>query len=141
MKSTEESSDGFCSGPKRDRRNQRRIALWAFVWAVSFIAVALGLKKQWWPFEVTVAAVIGTSLLAIATAAAYRRFLRETDELRRKIEVEALALAYTVGVIGGLAYWLLAVAGALPQWGYACVFAAMMLAHSAGVLIGRRRYL
>jgi hypothetical protein len=107
---------------------------------MSFITVALGLRKEWWPFEVTVAGVIATSLLAIATAAAYRRFLRETDELRRKIEVEALGLAYAVGVIGGLAYWLLAVAGALPEWGYACVFSAMMLAHSAGVLAGRRRY-
>ena len=140
MSATEESSTSLCSSPKRDRRNERRIALWAFLWGVSFIAVALGIKRQWWPFEVNIAAVIGTSLLAIATAVAYHRFLRETDELRRKIEVEALALAYAVGVIGGLAYWLLAVAGAMPQWGYACVFAAMMLAHSAGVLVGRRRY-
>lgn len=125
---------------QRNCRNQRRVLLWALLWACSFIAVALGIKKEWLPFGAVLAGVAGNSLLGIATVLAYRRFLQEIDELRRKIEVEALALAFGVGVIGGLAYWLLAVSGALPLTGFAYVFSAMLLAHSAGVLIGRRRY-
>ena len=52
----------------------------------------------------TLAGVIGNSLFGIATVLAYRRFLQETNELRRKIEVEALALAFGVGLVGGLSY-------------------------------------
>lgn len=140
MKSTDDSLSGLCSDPQSDRRNQRRIRLWALAWAVSFIAVTLGTTEKWWPFGVTLAGVIGNSLLGLATAMAYRRFLKETDELRRKIEVEALALAYGTGAVGGLSYWLLMVSGAVPGWGFACIFSAMMLTHSLGVLIGLRRY-
>jgi hypothetical protein len=139
VKSTNISS-GLCSSPQRDRRNQLRILLLAFVWAVFFLAVTLGIKQKWWSFGVTLAGVIGHALFGIATVLAYRRFLLETDELQRKIEVEALALASGVGMVGGLTFWLLAVNGTLPVASFAYVFALMMITYSVGVLIGRRRY-
>jgi hypothetical protein len=140
VKLTDDSPPGFCSSPQGDRRNQRRVLLWALVWGLSFIAVTLGIKKEWFSFGMILAGVTATSLLGIATVLAYRRFLQETDELRRKIEVEALALADGVGVIGGLTYWLLVVSGTAPATGFYFVFALMMVTHSVGVLIGRRRY-
>lgn len=140
MVTDDNSLRGLCSSPQRDRRNQRRVLLWSIAWAFSFVAVALGITKEWLPFGVILGAVTGTALLGIATALAYRRFLQETDELQRKIEVEALALAFGVGVVGGLTYWLLVVSGALTETGFAYVFALMMITYSVGVLIGRRRY-
>lgn len=114
--------------------------LWGLAWALCFVAVALAIAEHWLPFGATLAGVIGTALLGIATVLAYRRFLQQADELRRKIEVEALALAFGVGMVGGLTYWLLMVSNAVPEWGFAFVFSAMLLAYSAGVLVGRRRY-
>ena len=46
---------------------------------------------------------------------AYRRYLGETDELRRKIEVDALALAFGVGLVGAFSYVLLERAGAVES--------------------------
>jgi hypothetical protein len=140
VKSTDSSLSDHCSGTPRDGRNQLRVILWSFVWALSFVAVTLGVKKAWWPFGPTLAGGIGTSLFGIATVLAYRRFLQETDELRRKIEVEALSLAFGVGVVGGMTYWLLTVMGAVPAKDFLYVFLVMILAHPVGVLIGRRRY-
>lgn len=140
MKSTDDSLGSFCSSSQRDRRNQWLVTVWSFVWALSFVAVTLGIKRKWLPFGMTLAGVIVTSLLGIAIVLAYRRFLQETDELRRKIEVEALSLAFGVGVIGGLTYWLLAVMGAVPATDFVYVFLVMILTHPVGVLIGRRRY-
>lgn len=140
MKSSDDSLSGFCFSSQRDRRNQLRVMFWSFVWALSFVAVTLGIKKEWLPFGMTLAGVIGTSLLGIAIVLAYRRFLQETDELRRKIEVEALCLAFGVGVVGGLTYWLLAVMGAVPATDFVYVFLVMIITHPVGVLIGRRRY-
>lgn len=140
MTLTDDSPGDLCSSPKRDRHNQRRVTLWAFVWGLSFVAVAQGTRREWWPFGVTLVGVICTALFGIATVLAYRRFLQETDELRRKIEVEALALAFGVGVVGGLTYHLLAVSGAVPETGFAYVFVVMLFTHPLGVLIGRRRY-
>ncbi|HEX4962604.1 MAG TPA: hypothetical protein VF173_17340 [Thermoanaerobaculia bacterium] len=137
---TNDSLTGFCSSPQRDRRNQWRVILWALVWALSFVAVTLGIKKEWFPFGVTLAGMAGTTLFGIATVLAYRRFLHETDELRRKIEVEALALAFGVGVVGGLTCWLLVVSHAVSATDFVYVFFLMLVAHPVGVLIGRRRY-
>ena len=140
MKSTDDSLGGFCFSSQRDRRNQWRVMFWALVWGLSFIAVSLAIKKEWFSFGMTVAGVLGNSLLGIVVVLAYRRFLQETDELRRKIEVEALSLAFGVGVVGGLTYWLLAVMGAVPATDFVYVFLVMILTHPVGVLIGRRRY-
>lgn len=140
MKTTDGSLSDYCSGPQRDRGNHRRIRLWALLWAISFLAATLVIKKEWLPFGVTLVGVAGNAFCGIATVLAYRRFLGETDELRRKIEVEALAFAFGVGVVGGLTYWLLLVRGAVSGTGFAFVFAAMLIAQSVGVLIGRRKY-
>lgn len=126
--------------PRRDRRNQRRVTLWSAAWALSFLVTTLGIATGWWPLLGAVAGVASSSLLGVATVLAYRRFLHETDELRRKIEVEALALAFGVGVVGGLGYWLLAMSGAASIGGFGFIFAGMILIHPMGVLLGRRRY-
>ena len=141
MKPVSDSSGGPCSSSTpRDTRNQLRVILWSFVWALSFVAITLIVKKAWWPFGLTLAGGLGTSLFGIATMLAYRRFLHETDELRRKIEVEALSLAFGVGVVGGMTYWLLAVMGAVPAMDFIYVFLMMIFAHPVGVFLGRRRY-
>ena len=128
------------STPRRDRRNQRRNVLWSLTWALSFVAVALVIKKEWLSFGWTIAAVVGSAIVGVATVLAYHRFLAETDELRRKIEVEALAFAFGVGFVGGHSYWLLVVKGAAPATGFIYVFAAMVLTYAAGVVMGLRKY-
>lgn len=140
MKSTDNSLSSLCAGPKRDLLNQRRIILWAFAWGCFFVAVTLGIRREWLPLGVALAGMGVTALLGVATILAYRRFLNETDELRRKIEVEALALAFGIGIVGGLAYWQLVVSGVAPATGYSYVFVAMILVHPVGVLLGHRRY-
>jgi hypothetical protein len=141
VKSTEDSLGNLCSSSTpRDRRNQWRVLLWSAAWALSFVAVTLGIKKEWLSSGLTLAGAIGTALLGIATILAYRRVLREVDELQRKIEVEALALAFGVGLVGGLTYWLLVVRGGVPATGFIYVFFAMMITYSLGVLMGRRKY-
>src|SRR5947208_2689116 len=80
MKSADDSLSNPCSSsgvPPRDARNHLRVILWSFVWAVSFIVITLIAKRAWWPFGLTVAAGLGTSLFGIATVLAYRRLLHE----------------------------------------------------------------
>lgn len=124
----------------RDRRNRRLVTIWSMAWGLAFTFVAFGIKRLEWSSEATLAGVIGTASLGFGTVVVYRRFLLETDELRRKIEVEALALAFGVGVFGGLSCWLLAVSGALAIKDFAFVFAAMIFTHVLGVFLGCRRY-
>jgi hypothetical protein len=139
VKSNEPQSN-LCSNPRRDRRNLGRFTLWAFLWALSFVLSTLGIKKGWWPSAGEFVAVASTALLGLISIHRYRRFLLETDELQRKIEVEALALAFGVGMVAGLSLWLLVVDGTVPGTDLIYVFCAMMVTYGVSVLVGRRRY-
>lgn len=122
------------------KSNSARVTLWALAWAASFLAVTFGTTRESVPFGLTLAGVILTAVLGVATVAAYHRFLQSIDELRRKIEIEALAFAFGLGAIVGPGYWLLARSGAVSDAGIVYVFAAMILAHPLGILIGQKRY-
>lgn len=130
-----------CTGTPRDRRNQRRIIQWSLAWGATFIAVVYAITQgwlaTWWMALLGIAA---TTALGLATALAHRRFLRETDELRRLIEIEALAVAFAVGLFGGLAYWMLEVAGIIARADISYLATAMMLVYPLAGVIGRARY-
>jgi apolipoprotein N-acyltransferase len=140
VKSTDDSPGGLSSTPRRDRPNQWRVTLWSLIWAISFIAVTLAIEMKWLPFGMLLAGVTANAILGIANVLAYRRLLDEADELRRKIEMEALAFAFGAGVVGGMIYWLLVVMGAVPGTGFIYIFAAMMITYSVGVVMGHRKY-
>jgi drug/metabolite transporter (DMT)-like permease len=129
----------------RNRRNQRAVLLWSLVWMISWVGVTWALKSGWLASGVPgIVAAVVSSCLGIGKALAYWRFLNEADEVQRKIELEALALAFGVGVVGGggTAYWLLELSGAVPtaRTDLLYVLAVALLTYSAGVLLGKRRY-
>ena len=80
------------------------------------------------------------TLLGVGTVFAYRRFLREADELRRKIELDALAMSVGAGLVGGVALWLFERAGAISESDVLYVTTLMAVTHVGAVLVGQRRY-
>lgn len=131
----------WCQAPARDRRNQRRIILWSFLWMAAWVVLVLAIENEWiahgWPVVVGALVTLPPALL---TLFAYRRYLREADELRRKIELDALAVAFGVGVVGGFSFFALARGGLAAMDDFLYVILAMIVTHSVGVLIGHRRY-
>lgn len=129
-----------CHTTERDRRNQRRIIAWSLIWTVSWTAGALAIDNGWLAAGAAgVAAAVLSALFGLAMLVAYRRFLREADELRRKIEVEALAVAFGVGLVVGMTYWLLGEGGIVAEAEILPVLVLMILTHSVGILVGFRR--
>jgi hypothetical protein len=124
-----------------DRRNQRWIRYWALLWVGTWLGVGEAISRGWLARgPQAIAASLVPVALGVGVIAAYRRFLREADELRRKIELDALALAFGVGVVGSFAYWLLELAGAVAQTDLMVVACGMVLTHAVAVLVGNRRY-
>lgn len=130
-----------CGMPRRDQRNQRLILIWWLGWMLSWLGVLWAVKRGLLDGGVAAtAAAIASSLLALGGIAAYRRYLREADELRRKIELDALAAAFAVGAVGGLVYWLFAEIGTVTEAGLPEMAMAMIATHSLGVMVGHWRY-
>ncbi|MCH9648666.1 MAG: hypothetical protein K0U98_10535 [Deltaproteobacteria bacterium] len=130
-----------CELTDRDRHNQGRIKVWGLSWMGSFLAIFFGSRWELLhsPGVALVLALVSTAL-GVKTILAYRHFLSEADELRRKIELDALALGFGVGVVGSFSYFLLERTGWVTEQGLPIVLILMMLAHIAGKVLGQRRY-
>lgn len=129
-----------CSGSEADRRNQYRFLFWCLTWAVSFVAANWALRNNsTWSNEATWAVAIAPIVLGIPAVLAYLRFLREADELVRKIQVEGLAFGFGSGVIFAIGYQLLERAGA-PELEASALVVVMMVAWTVGQLLAVSRY-
>lgn len=129
------------SGTESDRRNQYRFLLWTAAWAVSFLGATWLLRASdvglggWAVWAVAVA----PNVLAVAAGASYVRFVREADELIRRMQLEALAIGFAAALFIGIGYTLLEHAGA-PEVGVGDLTVVMMIAFALGQLIGLKRY-
>ena len=130
-----------CLLTERDRRNQRQALIWMFAWVVSWVAASIAIKEglvaPGWP--ATLLAVLST-LLGVVMILVFIKFLRQADELLRKIQVEALALGFGAGYVGAITYNLLEKAGAVVHPDPADLTLIMVIVYALGVVISTRRY-
>jgi hypothetical protein len=85
-----------------DRKNLWRFQAWGVSWAVVFAGAAVLLRRfpQLVPgLPLRVALIALTAALGVAMVLAFIRFLREADELVRKIHLEGLAVAFGATVV------------------------------------------
>jgi len=132
----------FCKNlPARDLKNANRVNLWAIAWAASLAIISFISKYEWysgtWP---TFLACVFSSGIGVGMYLAYKRFLKELDELERKIQLDALAssVGVTLVVFGG--YSILDKAGLTPELRASSLIALMALTYMAGIIVGRVRY-
>jgi hypothetical protein len=124
----------------RDRRNIRHFNAWALSWAAAFVAATLGLglaagslgDLAW------LAALLPTAVGVVALLA-YVRFLRQADELLRRVSMEGLALGFGVGWLFMTGWRLLERAGA-PGLDIDDPLMVMVIAWAVGQWLAWRRY-
>ena len=131
-------------GTQRDRRNKIAQIRWSVAFSVSLVASTVLLR----------AGVAGSAPLKWAIAvlpialwvcwlSAYMRFLREADELVRRIHLEAIVVGFWTGTGFGIGYPLLEHAGlrALnPSMTIAIMVAVMLLGYAVGRFRAGKRY-
>ena len=130
---------GHC-GTERDRINQRRMVISGMSWMGAWLALIYVIGRGWLSAFAATAASVVPLALGVGMIVAYRRYLGETDELRRKIEVDALALAFGVGLVGAFSYVLLERAGAVVRADPMQLVMLMVATYVIGVVLGHRRY-
>jgi hypothetical protein len=131
-----------CSGSATptDLRNLGRFNLWLLVWAVSFGGATYLLSRHIVPPGLPGYALAGGStLLGVVALGSYVVFLRAADELQRKIQLDALAIAFGVGVVFMNGYRLLEHAGA-PRLEVSDPLLPMLAAWVVAQFWGLRRY-
>jgi hypothetical protein len=83
-----------------------RLVLWTLAWLATLALARFGPGHLWDSRQPVAswAAVSANLVAGIGWIIAFTRFLRELDELQRKIMQDALAITLGVGWVGGFAY-------------------------------------
>lgn len=123
----------------RDLRNYAQFTWWMTAAMIVFAAATILIDGGWIPDAIGWTLTIAATVLMIATVRAYVHFLRNADELLRKVHLEALALAFGAGAVAMMGYRLCERLGA-PKLDINDPFLVMMLIWVGGQYLGARRY-
>lgn len=124
---------------RRDVRNFQVYNAWMFGAMVAFAAATLLIDGAYVGRTVAWTIVALAVALMVATVCSYITFLRHADELLRKVHLEALAVAFGVGVVAMMGYRLCERLGA-PKLDVNDASLVMMLCWIGGQWVGARRY-
>jgi predicted ABC-type exoprotein transport system permease subunit len=124
----------------RDRRNMRRFLLWTFLGAVAHVGAALLVRhRSALPAAMPWLAIVAAALVYAFAVRCYLVYLRETDELKRRIEIESLAVGFGVGAVLGLVAPL-AVKLSVTWLDSSVICTVMLFAWAIASVVGYRRY-
>lgn len=118
-----------------------RLLLWTLAWSGSMVLVDKAILYSWYSSPaVSVAGVIVNAGLGLGMIWAFLRYLSGIDELQRKIQVDALAIAMGVGLVSSFSYSLLVTAGLVTDPEVSDIILAMTGTHVAAIPFGQYRY-
>lgn len=130
--------------PERDIINARNVMLWGIFWTVSIVSIDSISEYEWYgSLTVVIAACVLHTGLGVGMIKAYKKFLRELDEMERKIQLDSLAMSVGITVISFTSFTsltILARAEIIEPVGADNLIMIMMLTYSIGLIIGRVRY-
>jgi hypothetical protein len=120
------------------RRYLRSLAISMLIYMV-LLFISIRWMKQAppapWKYLIAVMPVVPALWVPVAVV----RFLRDLDELQRKIHMDALAFGFTLSAVLTLSYGFLQNAG-LPDLSWTFVWPVMAFSWILGLFLSRRRY-
>ena len=129
------------SAPARSKKNHALIMIWIFIWMVTFVAADKAETYEWYSSgSLPLVAIVINAIIGLAVIATYMRFLKELDEMQQKIQLNALALAMGIGLVGGVSYSLLVSNGYVGSPDTAVAIMLLGGGYSVGLVLGRVRY-
>lgn len=98
----EKSKSSRCTTQKK---NNLILFYWTLAWVLSMALIAFGPKFLWDNNEsLNMIGILFNFLVGIGMILANKKHLNDLDELQRKIQLEAMAVALGIAVVAGLSY-------------------------------------
>ena len=124
------------------RKNLSRLAIWTMAWTLSTALATFGSLFLWEGNKVLTALSIVLNLgIGIGMVMANRRLLEGSDELEKKIQMEAMALTLGFTLIVGIAYSIMDSTNLIP-WDAEISFLVIFMAlfYITAIAFNTRRY-
>lgn len=123
-------------------QRSRSLAYWTFAWVASMALASFG-PKFLWDFNPWISIVVILSNLAFGSGMilAQKKWLLSLDELQIRIQLNAMAVALGVGIVGGLGYSLLDISNVISMDAEIGILVMLIgLTYLGGTIIGTLRY-
>lgn len=126
----------------RQVRSTVGLAAWTLAWVASLALAAFGPELLWNDEPAPTLIAIATNvLIGVGMLFAHKRYLQSLDELQRAVQLQAMAWSLGAGLVGGLAWTLLAQHDLIGfDAEIAQLVAFMGLVYLAGCIVGVLRY-
>ncbi len=112
-----------------------------FAWTGTMVLADKAELYEWHSSAlISILAIVINAGIGIGVIATFMRFLRELDELQRKIQLDALALSMGIGFVGSFSYSLLVTAKFITDAEISDVILLMTLTYVVGLIVGQLRY-
>ena len=90
------------------KKNTLNLAFWTGAWLLATALSAFGPKFIWdYQIAISIISIFITTLVGFGVILANKKLLTGLDEMQRKIQMDAMAIALGVAIIGGLSYSML----------------------------------
>ncbi len=125
----------------RTKKNHIRLIGWVFVWSLTMVLADKAELYEWYSSEViSILAIVTNAIIGIGMIVVFMRFLKELDELQRKIQLDSLALSMGIGLVGSFSYSLLVTAKFILDVEISDIIFLMLFAYVVGIIVGQVRY-
>ena len=125
----------------RSIRDNLALVGWIFAWMATYTLADKAALHGWWSNHwITFAAFALNLLMGIGLIVIFMRMLRRMDDLQRKIQLDAMAMALGISMVGCISYSLLVTWGYIVDEEVSDIFMLMCVSYSASILIGAVRY-
>lgn len=125
----------------RVKKHTIRYISWSIAWAATLILADKAALYGWHSSDrLSLLLIIVNAGVGFAMLATYMQTLKVMDELQRKIQLIALALALGVGLVGGVSYSLLVTTKFISDAEVTDLLLLMIFTYVAGSIIGQVRY-
>jgi hypothetical protein len=123
-------------------RNSSRPLITGVLWLITFFVARVALEAPGIPPALRIAAALTPLPFFAAFLVLFIRELRAADELERRIQGEALAIAYPLVLVLLMTLALMerAVGLKFEDWSYMHVWIYVPIFYLLGLMIARRRY-
>ena len=118
-----------------------RLLAWILAWVATMVLVDKAVLYQWHSSaSLSLLGVAVNAALGLGMIWTFIRYLRQMDEMQRQIQLESLALAMGVGLVGSFTYSLLGTAGFITDGEVSDIILLMTGTYVAGTIFGQLRY-
>ncbi|MBK36436.1 MAG: hypothetical protein CME26_13040 [Gemmatimonadetes bacterium] len=109
-------------------------------WGTMVLVDKAGLYGWFSTPEMSMLAVVVNAAIGVGLIRIFVRYLKDLDELQRKIQLDSLALAMGVGLVTSFSYSLLVTTGHVVQADVSDVTLIVILTYMGATILGQVRY-